>query len=55
MEEHTLQNGWFFISFVSFSSTYDGWLILFQTGVSWDIMGYESEPLPSYTKLINCS
>ena len=30
-----------------------GWLILLLPGVGWDIMGYESEPLPSYPELIN--
>ena len=24
------------------------WFILISPGVGWDIMGYESEPLPSY-------
>ena len=32
-----------------------GWLILLPPGVGWDIMGYESEPLPYYPRLRNCS
>ena len=32
-----------------------GWLILLPPGVSWDIMWYESEPLPYYTELRNRS
>ena len=31
-----------------------GWLIILTPGVFWDIMGYESDPLPSYIKLRNC-
>ena len=31
------------------------WLIILLPGVGWDIMGYESEPLPPYPKLRNCS
>ena len=32
-----------------------GCLILLPPGLGWDIMGYESEPLPSYTDLRNYS
>ena len=32
-----------------------GWLVLLPPGVGWDIMGYESDPLPSYPELRNCS
>ena len=32
-----------------------GWLFLLFPGVIWDIMGYESDPLPSYPKLRNWS
>ena len=32
-----------------------GSLILLLPGVGWDIMGYKSDPLPSYPKLMNCS
>ena len=32
-----------------------GWLILLLYRVGWDIMGYESEPLPSYHELNNWS
>ena len=28
-----------------------GWLILLPPGVGWDIVGYESDLLPSYTEL----
>ena len=31
------------------------WLILLPPSVGWDIMGYESEPLPSYLDLRNFS
>ena len=31
------------------------WLVILTPGVGWDIMGYESEPLLSYTKLSNFS
>ena len=31
------------------------WLILLLPGISWDIMGYESDTLPSYPNLRNCS
>ena len=31
-----------------------GWLILLPPSVGWDIMGYESEPLPYYLGLSNC-
>ena len=31
-----------------------GWLITLLPGVVWDIMGYESDPLPSYPELRNC-
>ena len=31
------------------------WLIILPPGVGCDIMEYESEPLPSYPKLRNCS
>ena len=31
------------------------WLTLLPPVVGWDIMGCESEPLPSYNKLSNCS
>ena len=31
------------------------WLILLPPEVGWYIMGYESEPPPSYPKLRNCS
>ena len=30
-----------------------GWLIIIPLGVGWDIMGYESETLPSYIDLSN--
>ena len=36
------------------SSKLVSWLILISPGLGCDIMGYESEPLPSYTKLRNC-
>ena len=45
--------GAFFIYFVTFTSTLFGWLIILMPGVGWDIMGYESETLPSYHKLRN--
>ena len=32
-----------------------GWLILLPPIVGWDIMGYESDPLPSYLGLSNYS
>ena len=32
-----------------------GWLIILLTGLCWDIIGYESEPLPSHHELRNCS
>ena len=32
-----------------------GWLNILPPGVRWDIMGYESDPPTSYTKLRNCS
>ena len=32
-----------------------GWLILLPPEVGWDIIWYESEPLPSYPDLKNCS
>ena len=50
--------GDFSIRFVTFTSTLVGlvgWLILRLPGVGWGIMGYESEPLPSYHDLRNCS
>ena len=47
--------GCFFIFFVRFTSNHVGWFILLLPGVGWDIMGYESEPLPSYPELRNCS
>ena len=47
--------GDFFIRFVTFTSNLVGWLILLTPGVGWDIMGYESEPLPSYPNLRNFS
>ena len=31
------------------------WLILLPTGLGWYIVGYESEPLPYYINLRNCS
>ena len=31
------------------------WLIILPPGVGWYIMGYKSEPLPSYHKWSNCS
>ena len=47
--------GAFSIRFVTLTSTLVGWLILLPPGVSWYIMEYESEPLPSYPELRNCS
>ena len=44
-----------FVRFVTFTSTLVGWLILLPPGVGWDIMGYESDPLPSYLESSNCS
>ena len=35
--------------------TYVGWLILLLHRVGWDVMGCESEPLPNYHELRNCS
>ena len=32
-----------------------GCLVLLMPGVGWYIIGYESEPLPSYPELRNCS
>ena len=47
--------GVFQIIFVVFTSNHVGWLIILPSVVGWDIMGYESEPLPSHIKLRNCS
>ena len=47
--------GAFSIRFVTLTSTLVGWLILLPPGVGWYIMEYESEPLPSYPELRNCS
>ena len=41
--------------FVTFTCNQAGWLILLPPGIGWDIMGYESEPLPSYISLSNFS
>ena len=59
----TTKWGLFFINFVMFTSTIVGWsvdwlvgwLIILLPGAGWDIMGYESDPLPSYPELRNCS
>ena len=32
-----------------------GWLIILPPGVGWDVMGYESDPLPSHLGLSSCS
>ena len=32
-----------------------GWFILLLPGICWDIMGFESEPLPSHHEISNCS
>ena len=32
-----------------------GWLLILPPGVGWGIMGCESDPLPSYIRLRNCS
>ena len=49
------KNGCFFIPFVLFTSNHVGWLILSPPVVGWYIMGYESDPLPSYHELMNYS
>ena len=41
--------------FMEFTNTPVGWLIILPPGAVWDIMGYESYPLPPLPELRNCS
>ena len=55
LEKRATKLGYFSICLVKFTSNHVGWLVILSPGVGWDIMGYESDPLPSYPDLRNCS
>ena len=44
-----------FLDIYQYPCWFVGWLIILTPGVGWDIMGYESETLPSYPVLSNFS